>query len=328
MLLRSALVYSNEPEKSMDDLVASKTAVATSRMRALHTRRTEAPIFQDPWGDQLVPASLLRPLVQKMSATLGVDAEQFTDAEVEALSDEFLLTSPSYTNVITRSRYTEDALHAALAEGVRQYVLIGAGFDSYGLRRPEPVEDLVIIEVDHPATQSLKLQQIANCDGTVDDAVHFIAADLSREPLGKVLSRSAFVSSQPAFLSWLGVTMYLTREANMATLSSIADNCAAGSQLVFSYIDQKLFDAPTDTEKEKFKGLEESVKAMGEPFVSGFDPAALGKELAALGLELLEDWTEGELVTRYDATGISGLISSDRSHVALVGVVGDLRALS
>ena len=75
-----------------------------------------------------------------------------SDEELARLSDEFMRASPAFTNVIVRARYTEDALSAAIARGVRQYVLIGAGFDSYALRIPPEAKNVAVIEIDHPAT--------------------------------------------------------------------------------------------------------------------------------------------------------------------------------
>ncbi len=307
----------------MEDQVASTTSLATSRMRAIHTRRDPQPILYDPWGDRLVPATLLvasfsPPGAQSNSASTSENSE---DA-LETITDDFLRASPAYTNVITRSRYTEDALSEALARGVRQYVLIGAGFDSYALRRPAQAKDLQVFEVDHPATQALKKQRIAECGIAVEAGVYFVAADLAKEGLDAALSKTAFSTSAPTFFSWLGVTMYLTRVANMAALKSIVDCSAPGSELVFSYIDQKLFEPQGAAEAALFEELEQTVKSVGEPFVSGFHPAHLANDIRHLGLELMEDLNDFQLVERYDSAGVNGLKPTDRSHIARVLVRG------
>jgi methyltransferase (TIGR00027 family) len=305
----------------MEDRVASRTALATSRMRAIHTRRDPQPIINDPWGDRLAPASLLAD-----SRTLESNAQVHEVAEdvLADIVDDYLCASPAYTNVIARSRYTEDALNAAIARGVRQYVLIGAGFDSYALRRPVEAKDLQVFEVDHPATQTLKKQRIAACGITLDDGVHFIAADLARESLGDALSKTSFHMAEPAFFSWLGVTMYLTREANMATLRNIAECSAPGSQLVFSYTDQRMFESGGSTDAAQYEELKQAVKALGEPFVSGFHPAELAQDISALGLVLEEDLSDIQLIERYDPTGKNGLKPAGRSHIARVRVPGAL----
>jgi len=305
----------------MEDLVASTTSLATSRMRAIHTRRDPQPILHDPWGDQLVPAALL-------AASLNRDLGVIPEDAITVIADDYLRASPAYTNVIARSRYTEDALGAAVARGVRQYVLLGAGFDSYALRRPVQAKDLQVFEIDHPATQALKKQRIAECGITVAPGVHYVAADLAKERLDAVLSRTSFDRTAPTFFSWLGVTMYLTREANMAALKGIAECSAPGSQLVFSYIDQKMFQPEGAATAALFEELEQAVKALGEPFICGFHPAALGDDIRGLGLELEEDLNDFQLVARYDPAGVNGLKPTDRSHIASVRVRGPCGELS
>jgi methyltransferase (TIGR00027 family) len=307
----------------MEDLVASRTALATSRMRAIHARCDPQPILNDPWGDSLVPASLLVASASTGTRESSRVASESSEDVLANIADDYLRSSTAYTNVIARSRYTEDALAAAIAAGVRQYVLIGAGFDSYALRRPAGAGDLQVIEIDHPATQSLKKLRIAECGISLDDSVDFVAADLAREGLGEALSRSSFNRAEPAFFSWLGVTMYLTRAANLATLRSAADCSATGSQLVFSYVDQKLFEPGGSAQAAVFRELEESVKALGEPFISGFHPDTLAQEISVLGLALEEDLDEFQMVERYDPAGLNGLTPSRRSHVARVRVRGE-----
>src|ERR1700734_2445640 len=120
---------------NVEKLTASRTALATSLMRAAHTRLDPHPLIDDPWGDRLVPESVR-----------GV------------MADAALLQSPAYSNVITRTRYAEDALQNAVEGGATQYVLIGAGFDSFALRRPSFAAALQIFEIDFPSTQALKIE--------------------------------------------------------------------------------------------------------------------------------------------------------------------------
>jgi methyltransferase (TIGR00027 family) len=277
----------------MENIAPSRTALATALMRAAHTRLDPHPLINDSWGDRLVPES--------------------TRIEIR---DEALLRSRAYPNVITRTRYAEDALQAAVSRGIHQYVLIGAGFDSFALRRPAFSMDLQIFEIDFPATQTLKIQRIKECGVSLPDSVHFIAADLSQEGLAAALARSSFERDRLTFFSWLGVTMYLTREANLATMRSIASCAPARSELVFTYFDARLFQA----QSEAFRELEQRVAAVGEPFLSGFDPATLGAALADCGLELVEDLDGTESTARYDRDGAHGLGQSGFSHIALARV--------
>jgi methyltransferase (TIGR00027 family) len=268
-------------------------------MRAAHTRLDPHPLIDDPWGDRLVSETVKRAL-----------------ASSNAALDESLMRSRSYANVIMRTRFAEDALKAGVSRGVRQYVLVGAGFDSFSLRLPESAANLQIFEIDFPATQKLKLERIGACGITLSDSVHFIAADLSQESVAAALARSPFETSRLSFFSWLGVTMYLTREANLATLSSIASCSPGGSEVAFTYLDERVFQV----QSESFRELEQRVAAVGEPFLSGFSPAELAANLAACGLDLVEDLNGLESAARYARSGelLSG--QSMFSHIALARV--------
>jgi methyltransferase (TIGR00027 family) len=195
--------------------------------------------------------------------------------------------------------------------------LIGAGFDSFALRRPAFAADLRIFEIDFPATQSLKVERIKECGLTLHDSVHFIAADLSQETVAAALSRSAFRAEEPTFFSWLGVTMYLTREANLQTFKSIASCSPTASELVFTYFDERLFSSSS----ESFRDMEKRVAALGEPFLSGFNPGTLARDLKECGLQLLEDHTGSEVAAKYNRVGENGLGQSAFSHIALAQVI-------
>ncbi|HEY2676585.1 MAG TPA: SAM-dependent methyltransferase [Steroidobacteraceae bacterium] len=300
----------------MDEFKASRTALATSLMRAAHTRLDPEPLIDDPWGDRLVPDSARDLFRESALARMGLDAREKALAAPESIVDESLLRSRAYANVVTRTRYAEDALQKAVAEGIAQYVLIGAGFDSFALRLPAFAANLQIFEIDFPSTQGLKLQRIRECALSLPDSVHFIAADLSLESVQEALARSAYRPDALTFFSWLGVTMYLTREANFATFKSIAACAPAGSELVFTYFDERLFHLPS----ESFREMERRVASIGEPFLSGFNPAALAGNLAECGLTLVEDLDGFGVATRYDRTGERSLGQSAFSHLALARV--------
>lgn len=272
----------------------SRTALATSLMRALHTRRDPKPLIDDPYGEQLVPEPIRD--IYKDPSTLRASA--------------------AYAGVILRTRYTEDALRAAVANGVRQYLILGAGFDSFALRLPMFARDLEIYEIDHPVTQALKRQRLRDCGLSLPSSVHFLAADLAAEELPAALARSSFDPSLPSFVSWLGVTMYLTRAANLAALRAIAQSVAPGSELVFTYFDLER----GLRESERVRALSARVAALGEPFQSEFDPAAIGADLAACGWALREDLTDREVLARVDDADSNDLQPAGFSHVVRAGV--------
>ena len=271
---------------------ASRTALATSLMRAMHSRTAPAPLIDDSWGDHLVPETMR-----------------------QAMPEPALRANAAYADVIVRTRYTEDALAAALARGVDQYVIIGAGFDSFAHRRPAAARALTVYEVDHPATLGLKRQRLQACGVTESSDLHYVAADLSREDLSAALAHSPFQPGRPTFFAWLGVTMYLSREANLAALRAIAASAAPGSELVLTYVDEAVF-ARGHAATDAFTELRQRVASVGEAFLSGFTPAGLSAQLEGIGFQLMEDLNGDEMVARYDADGINGLQSNNAAHIA------------
>ena len=300
----------------MEASTPSRTALVTALMRSLHGRYDPLPLLQDPWGERLVPASVRDVVARRALERLPEAERAAAAAEGPAFTDRALRANSSYTGVITRSRYTEDALHEAMARGVRQYVLVGAGFDSYALRLPPAAQDLRVYEVDHPATQSFKLRCLDDAGVARPAAARFLAADLASEDLAAVLARSDYDPQAPAFFSWLGVTMYLTRAANEEALRGIARCAAAGSELVFTYIDALVFRPESGEAYSRFERLRHEVAALGEPFLCGFDPAALAPELAALGFDLVEDLADAALVARYDPHNRNALRCTGHSRIA------------
>ena len=296
----------------MDESTASRTALSTALMRAAHTRLDPNPLIQDSWGDRLVPESARENLRARALAQMDEAAKIGALASPGSIVDDYLLRSRAYQNVVMRTRYTEDALQAAVVHGIRQYVLIGAGFDSFALRQPAFAEHLRVFEIDHPATQALKLQRIEVLGISPADTVHFIAADLSQETLQAALARSSFRRDEPTFFSWLGVTMYLSHEANLAILRAIASCAPPGSELVFTYMDERAFETQTESLVAMLKALAE----LGEPFLSGFDPHRLDRDLSRCGLSVVEDLSADQLAARYGRSVARRPGQASFSHIA------------
>jgi methyltransferase (TIGR00027 family) len=279
----------------MQESQFSRTALATSLMRAIHTRLDRPRQIDDPWGDRLL-----------------LDSER-----AGFVSEARLRASPAYGMVILRTRYTEEALAAAVAKGVRQYVILGAGMDSFALRRPAFASDVMVIEVDHPASQTFKRERLQTCGVAIPPNLHFLAVDLGREPLAKALPRSPYEPTELAFFSWLGVAAYLTREANEATLRGIADCAVPDSEIVFTYLDERELEA----RPRSVEAVRTAVAGLGEPWVSGMNPTTLARELSPLGLRLLEDLSGDDIWRRY-CTESEAALRSPTVRIARARVAG------
>jgi methyltransferase (TIGR00027 family) len=178
-----------------------------------------------------------------------------------------------------RTRWLDDAIARALADGLDQLVILGAGFDARPYRLPG-LDAVRVFEVDHPATQAMKRSVV----GEPPPHVTYVPLDLLHDRLDAALLRARFATGRRTLFLWEGVTNYLDEASIDATLRYVA---RAGTALLFTYVDRALIDGGA-----RFEGGRESldyVRKLGEPFTFGFDPDDLGAELARRGLELVED---------------------------------------
>lgn len=201
------------------------------------------------------------------------------------------------TNIISRARYTEDALEKAVRQGTKQYVILGAGMDIFAFRRPDLMEQLEVFEVDHPATQEFKLSRLAELGWELPGNLYFIPIDFTKENLATVLTRSpSYDPSVKSFFSWLGVTMYLTQDEVFATLRSIADVSPTGSIVIFDYLDLDAFNPEKAT---KIQRRLKFLRDISEPMITGFEPTILADYLASLGFHLKENLNSDDIEKLY-----------------------------
>ena len=202
-----------------------------------------------------------------------------------------------------RSRYAEDELARAVAQGVTQYVILGAGLDTFAYRNPHP--GLRVFEIDHPATQIWKREQLQAAAIAIPPSLTFVPVDFEQQTLESGLNLSGFDGTAPAFFSWLGVTPYLTHAACMATLSLIA-RMPAGSGVVFDFaVDPALLNPG---QRQALDALSKRVAAAGEPFQLFFGPEKLQDELKSLGFHRTEFLQGKELNARYFKDRTDGLL--------------------
>jgi methyltransferase (TIGR00027 family) len=215
---------------------------------------------------------------------------------------------------ISRARYAEELLEKAVREGVRQYVILGAGMDTFAFRCPELVKKLRVFEVDHPATQARKRNRLDEVGWEQPEQLHFIPVDFSRESPAAALARSSYDPGTPSFFSWLGVTYYLDRDVVSDTLRGIADVALPGSNLVFDYLDKDAF-APEKTARRVQAGME-YMRKIGKPMITGFPPCTLGEYLASLGLCLQENVSPTGIEERYFSGRTDAYHAYEHMHFA------------
>jgi methyltransferase (TIGR00027 family) len=184
-----------------------------------------------------------------------------------------------------RSRVAEDELAAAVRRGVRQYVVLGAGLDTFAYRNPFGGE-LRVFEVDFPATQAWKRTQLREAGIAEPPWLQFVSVDFAKESAFTVLETAGLDAKSPAWFAWLGVSMYLEPPAVWSTLASIA-RYGTGSGVVFDYsIDPETM---TPLARRVYDEMASRVAAAGEPWLSSFAPDALSEGLRARGFTSIRD---------------------------------------
>jgi methyltransferase (TIGR00027 family) len=198
--------------------------------------------------------------------------------------------------MVGRSRYAEDELAGAVARGAQQYVILGAGLDTFAYRNPFAESALRVFEVDYPATQAWKRERLAAANIPIPASLRFAPVDFERQSLSDGLQQAGYDSHAATFFSWLGVTPYLTADVVMSTFRFIAASPAGGG-VVFDYaVPRELLSW---RQKLVLDFLSRRVAAAGEPFRTFFAPAALAAELRGMGFSRIEDLGTAEMNARY-----------------------------
>jgi len=282
----------------MEKNKVSLTALLTAYARAYHAVHDDPKIFDDFLAYQFFTEEERTSFGQNLADSLKFfDPERAASCPSQATALAWYMRIQGAPTTLSRSRYTEDSLEAAFRQGVRQYVILGAGMDTFALRRPDLVSQLKVFEIDHPLTQAFKLNRLKELGWEIPAQLHFIPVDLTKETLANALRQSPYDPRKPSFFSWLGVTIYLTRAKVFTTLRTIAGIAPAGSSIIFDYLDTDAF-IPGKASKQ-VQLMREIVRRTGEPLKAGFDPVTLATDLADTGLLLHENLSPSDIEERY-----------------------------
>ncbi|HVJ16844.1 MAG TPA: class I SAM-dependent methyltransferase [Polyangiaceae bacterium] len=219
-------------------------------------------------------------------------------------------------SIVARARFVEDLLEEQVARGATQYVILGAGLDTFAQRRPEFGARLRVFEIDEPKTQTWKQQRIAQLGLAVPPSLRFVPVDFERgEAWLERLAAAGFDAKQPTVAASLGVSMYLSQEAIASTLRDIA-TFAAGSTLVMSFM------LPIElAEPEMRAGIEAAARgarANGTPWISFFTPEQMLALAREAGFSKVEHVSADALTARYFAGRDDGLRLPSNSEELLV----------
>jgi methyltransferase (TIGR00027 family) len=225
-------------------------------------------------------------------------------------------TSPgSYCFTIARTRHFDEALLAALRDGVEQVVILGAGYDSRAFRFSEALAGVRVFELDHPGTQARKKRLLASRGTGVPANVTLIGIDFAKQSFRQVLPQHGFRPDAKTLFLWEGVSYYLPEQAVDDVLSFVA-GCAPGSRIVFDYALQSFVDGDVTT----YGGKEIAgwLKKIGEPFLFGLNPAEAPSFLAKRGLRVASHVGPRDLERLYLATQQKEALGRTLGHVRII----------
>jgi methyltransferase (TIGR00027 family) len=260
----------------------SRTALGVAWMRAVHQ-------LLDP-----EPRILLDPAIVELLGRPVLDPASEMAARMQSPGARLLRS-----HVVLRSRFAEDRLAESGARGVTQYVILGAGYDTFFARQPEWARSLRIFEIDQAATQQDKLAKIAAAHVPIPSNVDFGSVNFEAESLADGLHRHGVRFDQPTFFSWLGVTMYLTEPAIDATLATVR-HFPPGSEIVLTFASRS---APDNDGGAATAGsrLAQMAAAVGEPWICYFEPAEIAGKLRQAGFSDVSLLTPELAAPRYFA---------------------------
>jgi O-methyltransferase involved in polyketide biosynthesis len=266
----------------MEEIKAKSTAALLTYFRAWHAAHDASKIFDDFLAYSLLTEQERNVFDRQFATAVEIidPARAASCPDQETALAWFMRAIAPLSLAISRARYTEDILEKAIGEGVRQYVILGAGLDTFGFRCPELAIKLRVFE----------------------------------ENLAAALVQSSFDPRAQSFFSWLGVTYYLPREAVSATLRSIAAIAPRGSTVIYDYLDTDAFDPDRAANRVKI-GMK-YLQSIGEPMITGFDPSTLASDLALLDLRLQENLSPEEIEDRFFRGRTDGYHAYEHMHFA------------
>lgn len=301
----------------MEERQPSTIAIAGAMMRAAHLLLDDEPkVLRDDLALGLSGLKDNAALQEVMDGMLAKVAQHTTTEFAQC----FLRSLRA--EVTWRNRYAEDELAKALQYGVKQYVILGAGLDSFAYRSRELARVMQVFEVDLPAMQRWKQERLHSSGVEIPPNVTFVPLDFEQQTLREVLQASGYRLEDPSFFAWLAVTAYLTEDAIFSTLRDIV-SLAAGTEVVFEYT---VPDSLVDEEGQRLVAMAKAMASEGdEQARSSFDPASLRARVQALGFTVIEDFGPEEAYARYFAGRRDGLRPFPSFRIMKARVIGNAR---
>ncbi|WP_067843717.1 class I SAM-dependent methyltransferase [Amphibacillus sediminis] len=297
----------------MNQNESSITSLVSAFGRAYHSKYDIPKVFDDFIANDLISAEEFSAISQNMIngiAFFNKDiAERFKDNPAEIL--KWITQVQLSPTPLARSAYCERVLLNEVKLGVKQYVILGAGLDTFAFRYPELKNSLEIFEIDYPTTQEFKIKKLEDNQLHIPDHLHFVSMDFTTKFSNHDLIDKG-LDNKKTFFSLLGVSYYLTKEENTALLNRLFDKVPSGSSIVFDYADENLFE-----EKGMSNRVENMVKmasASGEPMKSAFSYYEIENMLEKSGLLIYEHLSPTEINQLYFSNRTDYLSAFETIH--------------
>lgn len=289
---------------------SSRTAYGTTLFRAIESKRPEGErVCFDPMASDFL----------ELPVRLIAWSRILRQKTLKSFSDRGLESHCGFP--VVRTRVIDDLLQDCLNGGIDQLVIIGAGFDSRAYRFKEIPGRVTVFEVDHPATQELKIKKVKRLLGCLPGHVVFVPVDLGNDDLRAHLLEKGYVSTLKTLFICEGLTLYLSADTLDDMLSFIAECSLYGSVIVFDYADASAVDGTN--EDEETKRWLEFLKKLGEPPRFGIREGEAGDFLAGRGFKLLANLSGAELEGEYfKKSGRDQEVASFMA-IAIAEVVGE-----
>jgi methyltransferase (TIGR00027 family) len=279
----------------MDDRELSLTAYSVALCKAAHQLFDDPRVLHDP-----LAVRIIGPMGAKQ---LRLSRRQFMTRQSQELRAFF----------VARARIAEDALNEAVARGVQQYVILGAGLDTFGYRSRARDGGLSVFEVDTPGMQGWKQKQLVATDIEVPDSTRFVPLNVESATLLDVLRAAGFRPDQAAVFSCLGLIMYLSPVGVGKMLQQVAQCLGGGGEVVLDYA---LAAAHLNfLRRRSYRLMIADAAAVGEPWLTFFDPASIAGKLGELGYSQIEDIGPDEINGRLFRGRSDGLLAARHARV-------------
>lgn len=253
----------------MEKQTASRSAAIIAAHRAIDSSKTsEERICYDPFARRFLPKGF----------TVIGEVEMDEETALKVFKD---IVPGFHEYFLARTRYIDEQLQKSLRNGLQQLVILGAGYDSRAYRFDEMINTVQIFEVDHPATQAVKKDQLKEFFQDMPDHVTFVPVDFQKDNLETCLLQSGYDSSLKTLFIWEGVTMYIDSQAVDKTLQFISKSSGKESSVIFDYTYQDVIDGTND--RKEAKGWLNIAAKSNEPLLFGLQNNHVEEFLAKRG---------------------------------------------